>query len=248
MRRIILFGFLAKNRILATLLVVCTVCTLTAGGDASTPSETAVWQSPARLHRLFLRKPIRGNLIVEWEGIEFRSPKFSGQWPFLEIHTFQLSNRGLTLTTYQNRRWHEPGEQRFHFTLTEEIPPAVAAMIQESVDRPARNGAPDPKAPAIVEMPARHPTRFGGSNGTLRLRKSGIDYVTSDGRDSHSWRWSDIQTIANPDPYSFRVTAYREIAEFELKQPLSRELFEELWSRLYASDLNVSAGSGGDRQ
>ncbi len=82
----------------------------------------------------------------------------------------------------------------------------------------------------------------------LRLRDMGIDYVSSDGRDSHSWRWSDIQTIANPDPYSFRITAYREIAEFELKQPLPRELFDQLWDRLYARDLNLSAGKGSGQE
>jgi hypothetical protein len=36
------------------------------------------------------------------------------------------------------------------------------------------------------------------------------------------------------------VTAYREIVEFELKQPLSRDLFERLWDRLYATGLNLS--------
>ena len=68
--------------------------------------------------------------------------------------------------------------------------------------------------------------------------------MTSEDRDSRTWRWSDIQTIANPDPYTFRITAYREISEFELKQPLSRELFDALWTRLYAKDLNLSIGRG----
>ena len=234
----------------AALALAIPGCALIAGvGDqlaASSPGS-GVWKSVARLDRM-PKKPLSGTLVIDSEGVEFRSAKFSRRWSFLDIHTFDLSKRDFTLTTYENRHWHEPGERRFTFTLAEAIPPSVAAMMQERIDRPARNGAPDPTAPAMAEIPARHPKRFGGSNGTLRLRDSGIDYVTSDGRDSRTWRWSDIETIANPDPYTFRITAYREIYEFELKQPLSRELFDALWTMLYAKDLNLSISRGGARQ
>jgi len=209
--------------------------------------STPPWQSVARLHRT-LHKPILGTLLIDSEGVEFRSDKFSHRWPFVEIHTFDLSKRDLTLTIYQNRHWHEPGEQRFHFTVEADLPASVASLLAEQIGRPVRNGAPDTSAPSVAEIPARHTTRFGGSNGILRMRDAGIDYVSSDGRDNHSWRWSDIQTIANPDPYSFRITAYREIVEFELKQPLARELFDKLWDRLYSHDLNLSTGKRGDRQ
>lgn len=235
---------------MAALALAIPGCALIVGvGDrleAATPGA-GVWKSVARIHRM-PKKPLSGTLIIDSEGVEFRSAKLSRRWSFLDIHTFDLSKRDFTLTTYENRQWHEPGERRFKFTLAEAIPPSVAAILQERVGRPSRNGAPDATDPAIAEIPARHPKRFGGSNGTLRLRDSGIDYVTSDGRDSRTWRWSDIQTIANPDPYSFRITAYCEISEFELKQPLSRELFDELWTRLYANDLNLSVGRPGDRQ
>jgi len=192
------------------------------------------WQSPARLHRT-LKTAVPGILILDRDGVEFRSGKFSHRWPYVEIHTFALPvARELILTTYQNRHWHEPGEQRFKFTLDDPIPPDVASDLAGRVEKPVRNGVPDPSAPMLAEIPARHHTWSGGSNGTLRLRESGIDYVTPDGHDGRSWRWSDIQTIANPQPYQLRVTAYREIFEFELKRPLSRELFDRLWDYLYA--------------
>lgn len=218
-----------------------------AGQQEVTVSPAAsVWRSAAHLHR-FVKRPIEGDLIVDSNGVAFESAKFSRRWAFLEIHTFDLSDRDLTLTIYQSRPWHEPGEQRFHFTVAESLPPSVAAMLAESVARPVRNGAPDTKGRALAEIPARHTTRFDGSNGVLRLRDTGIDYLSENGRDSHSWRWSDIQTIANPNPYSFRITAYREIAEFELKEPLSRDLFDRLWDRLYALDLNLSYAGGGQQ-
>jgi hypothetical protein len=75
-----------------------------------------------------------------------------------------------------------------------------------------------------------------------------IDFVAADGRDGRSWRWSDIQTLANPDPWDFRVMAYREIVEFDLKQPLSHDLFDKLWDILYAQDLNVAPAKGSQHE
>ena len=40
------------------------------------------------------------------------------------------------------------------------------------------------------------------------------------------------------------ATAFREIVEFDLKKPLSRDLFERMWDRLYANGLNLSGGHG----
>lgn len=211
----------------------------------------AVWQSSAQFHQV-LKTAIRGMLIFDSIGVEFKSPKFSQRWVYDEIKTFDLSgDRELTITDYENRHWHEPGERRFRFTLSQPMPPGIAAGLTTGVGRPVINGNPYPSAPSaavIAELPAHHRQRFGGSNGTLRLREDGIDYVAADGRDGRSWRWADIQTLANPNPWEFRVTAYREIVEFDLKRPLSGELFDRLWNSLYAQDLNIAPPNGGHHQ
>jgi len=213
---------------------------------ASGVSGPIKWQSPAQLHRL-LKKPVAGTLIFDDGGVEFRSPRFSSRWPHGEIKTFDLSSdRELIITDYENRHWHEPGERRFRFTLSQPMPPDIAAGLAAAVGRPAINGDPDSAASAVAEIPAHRRGRFSGSNGTLRLRKDGIDYVAADGRDNRSWRWSDIQTLANPTPWEFRVTAYREIVEFDLKQPLAHDLFDRLWDSLYAQDLNVAPPKDGN--
>ena len=221
------------------------------------------WQSPAQF-RLLLRKSIKGTLLFDKAGIEFRAPKFSHRWPYGEIKTFDLSGaRELVITDYENRHWHEPGERSFRFTLSQPMRPGTAAGFTRRVGRPVINGDPNPGDPnpgdpnpgdpnpgaaVIADLPAHHRERFGGSNGTLRMREGGIDYVTADGRDSRSWRWSDIQTLANPNPWEFRVTAYREIVEFDLKRPLSPELFDRLWNSLYARDLSVAPPDGSHHQ
>jgi hypothetical protein len=213
----------------------------------ASPAETERWQTPAKWHRS-LKKPVHGTLLLDDDGMEFRSAKFDQRWAFIEIHTFDLSARELTITGYQNRHWREPGEQRFQFTWSVPMPPDIAAQLAEHVGKPVRNGIPLPSAPAMAEIPAQHRVWSGGSDGILRLKESGIDFVTDDGRDGRAWRWADIQTIANPNPYELRVTAYRGIVEFDLKQPLPRALFERIWDYLYAVDLNLSAGRGEEHQ
>ena len=220
------------------------------------------WQSPARWHQL-AKKAMPGTLLLDETGVEFRSTKFTHRWPYQEISTFELTTtpppaerqqkklhdvQELVITGYENRHWHEPGERRFRFTFAQALPPAVAAEFANRVGRPVRNGDPDATEAVLAEFPAHHRERFGGSNGMLRLRPDGIDYVTADGHDGRSWRWSDIQTLANPNPWEFRVTGFREIVEFDLKQPLSRELFDRLWDRLYAADLNLAPGDHGGHQ
>ena len=206
------------------------------------------WQSEAQFHQL-LKKETRGALLIDNNGISFQSPKFSKRWPYGEIQTFELSGaRELTITGYENRARPQPGERRFRFTLNRPIPPDLAARIAAWVGRPVINGDPPSDTPIIAEIPAHRRERIGGSNGTLRLREDGIDYVSADGRDGRSWRWSDIQTLANPNPWEFRVTAYREIVEFDLKRPLSRDVFNRLWDILYAQDLNIAPGKDGRHQ
>jgi hypothetical protein len=206
------------------------------------------WQSPAEFHQV-LKSKTRGTLLFDSTGIEFKSEKLSHRWVYEEVKTFHLSGaRELVITDYENRHWHEPGERRFRFTLRQPMPPGIAAGLTAHVERPVIDGDPFPDLTVMASLPAHRRERFGGSNGELRFRDQGIDYVAADGRDGRSWRWSDIQTLANPNPWEFRIMAYREIVEFDLKRPLSRDLFNKLWDILYAEDLNVTPPRGAQRE
>jgi hypothetical protein len=194
------------------------------------------WQTAARLHHGLSSEP--GTLMLDGNGIEFHpKDRPARRWPYTEVKTFDLRARRLVLTDYENRGHHRSGERGFRFDLTDPVPPAVAAELAQIVAKPARNRDPNPASPSLFTIAARHGTRFGGTNGVLRFREEGIDYVTSDGQDGRSWRWADIQTLACPDPYHLRISAYRETFEFGLKQPMHAEKFDRLWDKLYASDL-----------
>src|SRR5260370_27026420 len=71
------------------------------------------------------------------------------------------------------------GEKRNFISAKEEpIPPGIAGELSRRVEKPVRNGEPQPERAAFATIPARHVTRFGGSNGTVRFGDEGIDYLT----------------------------------------------------------------------
>ena len=229
------------SRLFPTLLIAALA------GGASWPlhaqdADSIRWESPAQFRQL-LKKTIPGTLVLDNDAIEFKSPSFSQRWAYGEIKTFDLTeNRELVITDYENRRWHGPGERTFRFTLDNPIPAGIANRFATRVERPVINGIPLPATSALVTLPAHQRAKFGGNNGALKFRDDGIDYVATDGRSSRTWRWSDIQTISHSNPWEFRITGYREIVEFDLKQPMPHDLFDRLWNSLYASDLNLLPG------
>ena len=206
-------------------------------------ANTLDWKSQVRLHHGLEGSP--GTLTLSQDGLVFRPAKGSTlHWPFLEIQTFDLlSPHRLVITGYENRGWHEHGERKYRFDLSEAMPPDIAAELARRVAKPVRNADPNPAASGFATIPARHRTLAGGTNGTLHFGPEGIDYLTN-GQGGRSWRWSDIQTLAKPDPFQLRVNSYRETFTFQLKQPMSRELFDRLWDEIYAHDLNSSVSSG----
>jgi hypothetical protein len=201
-----------------------------------TPRLTVMsWESPARLHQAIGRET--GDLKIGGEGIEFRSHKGRMvKWPFVEVQTFLLLPRALTIETYQNRTHHLPGMQRFRFDLDKTVPPEIAAELSRQIQRPSKNGVPDPASQGIVIL-AHHRTLTGGTNGTLRLSDGGIDYVTGVRGDSRSWRWADLQTLSDPDPFHLLVFGYRDTYTFDLKEPLPRSLFFRLVDALDSNNL-----------
>jgi hypothetical protein len=193
------------------------------------------WESPARLHEAIGKET--GDLKISSEGIEFRSNKGrTEKWPFVEVQTFLLLPRALTIETYQNRPHPLPGMQRFRFDLDKTVPAEIAAELSRQIQRPSKNGVPDPASQGIVIL-AHHRTLTGGTNGTLRLSDSGIDYVTGVRGDSRSWRWADLETLSDPDPFHLLVFGYRDTYTFDLKEPLPRSLFDRLVDALDAHSM-----------
>lgn len=201
------------------------------------------WQTRARERRGPVWMKAHGTLTIDGRGVQFQeNDARTQQWRFEEIHTAYLGPHRLVIETYLNRSLHRPGVQHFTFNLSQALPPSVAAEAAARIGRPVQNDVPDAAAPAMATIPVRHRGLMHGTNGVLRVRKDGIDYVTSAQGDSRSWRWADIQTMSEPDPYHLYVFGYRDTYTFDLKAPLSRALFDYATDEIYRA-----AEAGGER-
>ena len=206
------------------------------------PASSLHWESPARIRRAGFISSDHGNLLIDKDGVEFRAGNaHSRHWAFGEIHTAFIAPHRLVLKTYINRSLHRPGQREYRFHLTQTLPPAVAARIAEAIARPSQNADPDPNTPAIAVVPVRHRGFASGTNGVLRFRQSGIDYVTTNRGDSRSWRWADLQTLSDSDPYHLFVFGYRDTYTFDLKEPLSRKLLDWAADRIFVHNESVEA-------
>jgi hypothetical protein len=184
-----------------------------------------------------------GTLRTDSRGVEFvPSNGASKRWTLNEIKSLDLQTHRLVLVGYDNRRWHLAGTQQFEWELTNAITPASAASLTEAMGRPVRNRLPDPDASAIAVIAVRRSGHFGGSNGVLRIRQHGMDYVTAEPGNSRSWRWLDLQTLSNPDPYHLFVFGYRDSYTFDLKETLSRELLNHLSDEIWVHNENEMRG------
>jgi hypothetical protein len=196
-------------------------------------SQTSNWKSPAHLQK-GMGRGLPGILSLDSEGILFAPANGPAQhWAANDIKSLDLSPHLLILMGYENRRWHLPTLRKYKFRLDLEMSPAVAAQLAGEVPRPIRNVIPDPSALADTVIPVRRTRHLGGSNGSLRIRQDGIDYVTAQAGQSRSWKWADLQTLSHPDPFHLFVFGYRDTYSFDLKKPLSRELFNRLSDQVW---------------
>lgn len=200
------------------------------------------WQATARLKRSL--GSTSGTLLIDEAGVEFRPTKGSSlRWPFVEIRTLDLEHRRVVVGGYERHGRLRPGTREYRFDLKADMPPQIAAALALRVGRPVRNGNPAPEAQSFASIPAHHGTHFGGSNGILRFRDEGVDYVTKGTNDGRSWRWADIQTITNQDSYHLIVFGYRETYSFDLKEPLPPGLYDRLTDEVYDHNVKDLRGS-----
>src|SRR6266702_686769 len=191
-------------------------------GETDSEQSFVTWESPAKLHH-FAGKD-KGDLSINADGIEFRPQKAAPiKIPYLEVQTFQIAPHSLSIKTYENRKMRL-GVVRYRFDLVQAVPASVGAELATQVRRPSQNTIPNPDSQAVV-IPAHHRTATGGTNGVLRFREGGIDYVSSASGDSRSWRWADLQTLSAPDPYQLLVFGYRDNYNFDLKEILPQSLY-----------------------
>jgi hypothetical protein len=84
------------------------------------------------------------------------------------------------------------------------------------------------------DVAAFHRRTFGGSNGTLRIGKESIQFLSEKTADARTWLYEDIETIGRPDSFRFRITTSEETYVVELKDKLPEAAYDLAWSKVYS--------------
>jgi len=193
----------------------------------------------------------KGALIISNSGISFaeaykdgKKPKHAHvwHWDYQDIQQLKLSAKALTVLTYQDNKWKLGADRDYEFDLLadrtfEDAYPILKSLIDQ------RFVAAIPTRPGEVlwEIPVKHLLRFGGEEGVLRIGGGELVYSSDQKDASRTWRYEDIDNLSSSGPFQLTVTTFERAKthygslkgfNFELKQRLDENRYNELWLRL----------------
>ena len=170
-----------------------------------------------------------GMLEVTDQGIEYteisKTAKHNRRWKYEEIQQLELSDSSLRILTY------EPHNREFVFDrLPKGFADRVYPMWKDKLDQRFVAGVADPDVKTLEE--------FRVKGGTLLF---GEDRIVLRGKESRTWRFSDIENIASAGPFDLSIVTFerhglwkaegREF-RFQLQRPMEEARFNDLWRRV----------------
>lgn len=183
-----------------------------------------------------------GRLILDDAGIAFESDTekdHSWRVAYLDVQQALLLDTGeLRVLTYKDRKWRLGADREYRLEVAGK---QLGPLLERRLDRRFASGLAETVAKPLWELAAKHLLRFSGSEGTLIAAADRLVYRTQKPGDSRTWLYSDIESISSADPYQLTITTYerarghygdRKGFNFQLKEPLSEERYNELWRRL----------------
>ena len=188
----------------------------------------SVWaqQIPAEqfpVRHQHLRKYCKGTLTVDAKGITFQSSKHdTWNWPYQDIQQLTLTPESIHILSYKDRSLILGKDVTYNFT-----------GVIPSAELYARwNAALDQRFVAEVDVAGERPgLKFPAklldfTKGTESTLVFAQDLV---GFGAHTWRYSDIQSIASSGPFQLSITTLEKQFRFQLKQPINESTYNQLW-------------------
>ena len=221
------------------ILLLSLFCTL-----AAESSFEAVWKKA-------LLPDKGGTLCVGEQGIEFQAAgddAASFFWAYVDIQHFErMSPTEIRLRTFVDNPWLLDRDRRYRFRLEKgEFDDELHTRVVSRIGKPATDRAGGRPTEVELEIPVKHLTRFGSSNGMLYFTSQKIVYSASMPMRSRSWRLErDIEGLWSSDPYRLEVHVFdgterfvrrARVFRFALKRALDADYYRQLKTRLYRLD------------
>lgn len=231
-------------------IVVLTVFFLTPALEAQREFEF-----PARHDHLF--RSCSGMLRVSEEGIEYREeprkPKKDPHvwtWSWENIQQLHLTPEKLQVLSYQDVRLKLGADRAFNFKALEDVRFSAAyPLLKDRLDQRFVAALADETVAPVWRLPVKHLGRISGTEGVFIVGEDRIVYQTDRAGESRTWRYMDIENVSSSGPFQLTLTTFeratlhygnRKGFNFQLKQPLDEERYNNLWRRIHlAKGLNL---------
>ena len=185
-----------------------------------------------------------GELIIDREGIEYRSPKKMGhnrKWVWQDIQSVdRKSPSRLSVLTYEDQKLRLGQDKVFDFELLspdQTFSDRTLSLISGKLKKPVTDRVTDP-IHAEYRVPAKHKHTLGGCEGTLYFGPEYIVYDSEDSSDSRKWRKDrDVANVWSSQRYELEIRTFEEnrrnfdkmrVFRFQLKEPLDQAYYEKL--------------------
>lgn len=181
------------------------------------------WGQQFPVRHQHLRKYCTGTLTVDDKGITFQGPKHESlDWAYQDIQQLTLTAQSIHILSYKDSGLLLGRDVNYNFTGA--IPAAVlytrwsASLDQRFVA--ALDAAGEQPG---VKFAAKLLDFTKGSEGTLVFGSDLVGFAT------HTWRYSDIQSIASSGPFQLTIATLEKQYRFQLKQPITESIYNQLW-------------------
>lgn len=167
-------------------------------------------------------------------------------WNYRDIEQLKISRTSITVLTYQDNKWKMGADRQYQFDIVSDKTFEDAyEFLKLRLDQ-RLVGAIAGQAPtaALWQIPVKHLGAFGGDEGTLQVGEGQIVYKSDKQNASRTWRFQDIENVASSGPFQMTITTFErsktqygslKAFNFQLKQRLDENQYDDLWLRLNQS-------------
>jgi hypothetical protein len=187
----------------------------------------------------------RGKLILDSRGVRYETShqKDARNWTYDDIKQWQLTDGNrVAIYSYEDRsKWRLGADHTFEFTWSDKnvMPQQLYEFLEARTKRPieARFVPPGDDKP-LYEFAVKHLGTIKGDQGRLIFAEDRIVYRTGRNDANRTWRYEDLESISSGGIYDLALTTYeqqrfhyasRHVYNFQLKQALKRDTYDELW-------------------
>jgi hypothetical protein len=202
----------------------------------------------AEVQHRHLHRGNPGILEVTGDGIEFteidKSAKHNRRWKYEQIQQLVLSDKSLTLLSYEDVKWTGRDREWVFDDLPKDFASNYYPVWRDKLDQRFVAAIPDPEVKTLVEFPAKLTGLLKGTQGTLLFAEDRVVFRTAKPGESRTWRFSDIENVASAGPFDFSIVTLEHHGSwnaggrdfrFQLQRPMEEARFNDLWRRLLKS-------------